>query len=475
MSVEKEKILLNEEIEEMETEQTMDKSFKEKRKVYILKGLSSLISAIINTFGYFSIWVMGNAVVYLISLRRKYNPKLSFAYGYFLIPIMDFILSIASPIGGIIEDKIGGKKTIFLSYLILCISFIYMYFSKSIYIDYILMSLNGIGLAIGTSIARKNVCSFFMNRKALICGILFLVPGFLCAGLNIFNEKLILNPLSESPTIDNIYYDERISSNFQKLIIFEIGLLISTCIITLLLYFQNDPNETIKFGFGEKVEENKIKEHNIDKNKNKIKISKQQQLKKAIYNIRSFKLFIMIFLFFPTINLIYIIWRPIGIYYKINTYYLQITGTLFSITGCLSSVLFALIGDKIQFRILFVLFSFSMTVVSFIFPLSFHYDILFIFEILSMAFILRGYSIIIDPHIMKVYGMKNYIEIGGIISSSQGICEMLSIILAFYLDNNFSGNKNYVFKVMYIISGCFNLISLVFGLFEGDDKFNYEK
>ena len=210
----------------------------------------------------------------------------------------------------------------------------------------------------------------------------------------------------------------------------------------------------------------------------KIKIiekkhTKKIEIKKAIYNIRALRLFIMIFLFFPTINFIGNTWRPIGIYYKINTYYLQMTTALYSITGCISSIIFALIGDKIQFRILFVLFSFFLTLVSFSFPLSFNNDIFYIFEILTISFILSGYNIIIDPHIIKVYGITNYIEIGGIIRSSGGVCEILSVIFAFYLENNFSGNKNLVYKFMYIVSGFFNLISLVLGLFESDDKFNY--
>ena len=206
-------------IDKMDTEDNDEKINKQKRNKYILKGLSSLFSCIINTFGYFSIWILGNSIVYLISFRRYYNNKLTFSFGYFLIPIMDLTLCLTAPIGGLIEDKIGGKKTIILSITILCFSFSLMYFSRNIIIDYLLMCLNGLGLAVGISITKKNVCSFFMNRKALINGITYLIPGFLCAGLNIFNEKFILNPLSESPTIDNIYYDKNIFLNFQKLII----------------------------------------------------------------------------------------------------------------------------------------------------------------------------------------------------------------------------------------------------------------
>ena len=49
-------------------------------------------------------------------------------------------------------------------------------------------------------------------------------------------------------------------------------------------------------------------------------------------------------------------------------------------------------------------------------------------EIDQCEVILRGYSIIIDPHIIQVFGINNYIEIGGIIKSSAGICEIVSVL-----------------------------------------------
>ena len=458
--------LLEDNMEQLETEEEDSIPFKKKKKKYILKGVSSLLSCIINSFGYFSIWLLGNSIVYLISFRRHYNPNLNFSYGYFLIPIIYLTLSLTSPLGGIIEDCLGPRKTILLSYFILCISFSFIYFSKNIYIDYLSMVFIGLGLSVGISITKKNACSFFMNKKALINGITYLIPGFFCVFLNIINEKYILNPSSESPTIENLYYDKKIFLNFQKLIIFEIGLLIFTCFLTLFLYFQNDPKDTKKFGFHEKEEKNNIIKRATS--------SKATQIKTAIHNVRALRLFLMIFLFFPTINFINNTWRPIGLYYKVNTYYLQLCTALYSLAGCISSILFGLIGDKIQFRILFTLFSIFLNIISFCFPLTFKNDIFYISEVLIMAFILKGYNTIIDPHIIKVYGLKNYIEAGGIIRSSGGICEIMSVILAFYLENHFSGDKNYIYKYMYTFSGICNTISLILGLFEGDEKFNYE-
>ena len=473
MSKEKEDNLIDVNIEQMETEEPENqKLFEERKKKYILKGLSSILSCIFHACGYYSVFILGHTVVYLISFRRHYNPKLTFSHGYFLFPIMNFTLSLTIPIGGIIESKVGGKKTIFLSSLILCLSFLFMYFSRNILIDYILMSFVGFGIAIGIKLSKRNACSYFMERKALISGIVTLIPNFVSAGLAIFYEKHILNPLSESPTIENTYYEEKIFLNFQKLLIYEISFLILVCILSLVTFFKNDPKETIKFGFGEKIKENK---------KNGVEIKKEEQndnsknikIKKALYNKRTYKQFLMIFLFFPTINFITNTWRPIGIYYKIKTNYLQLIGAFNSITGSISSIIFSLIGDKIQFKYLFALSGLLLSITSFVFPLSFTKEILFIFEVLIIGFTLSGFNIIIDPHLMKIYGMEIFVEICGIIRSSSGIAEIFSVILAFYLENYFTGNKDYAYKWMYFISGFCAFSSFILGIFESDDKFNY--
>lgn len=472
MSKEKSEDLLD--IEQMETGDLKDdKSYKEKQKKYILKGISSIFSCIIHSCGYYSVFILGHTVVYLISFRRHYNPNLTFSHGYFLFPIMNLSLSLTITIGGIIEKKIGGKKTIFLSSLVLILSFAVMYFSRNLFLDYILMGFIGFGIAIGIKLGKRNACSYFMKKKALISGIVTLVPSFVSAGLAIFYEKHILNPLSESPTIEHSYYEERIFLNFQKLIIYEIGFLILVCILSLVTFFKNDPKETIKYGFGEKVNENKSTE--IEKRKESIEDQelKKSQVQKALYSSRSVKLFLMIFLLFPTINFINNTWRPIGIYYKIRTHSLQIVGALCSITGCLSSIIFSLIGDKIQFRYIICLFGLLLTATSFAFPLSFNNEVLFVLEILAVAFSLNGFNVIIDPHLMKVFGMENFVEICGVIRSSSGIAEIFSVILAFYLENYFTGSKDYAYKWMYFISGFSGLISFVLGLFESDEKFDY--
>ena len=78
MSEEKKESLIEPEIEQMQTEESpKEKEFREGKKKYILKGISSVISCIIHTCGFFSIWTIGNSVVYLISFRRHFNNNIS--------------------------------------------------------------------------------------------------------------------------------------------------------------------------------------------------------------------------------------------------------------------------------------------------------------------------------------------------------------------------------------------------------------
>ena len=178
---ENEKILIDgNDIEQMDTDDNANPTIKEK-VIYIFKAISSILSSIVNVFSYYSIIVLGYSGIYLLSFRYHYNQNLSYNYLYCFIPLINLSLSITAPLGGIILDKFGQKTTIFLSNLIICMSLIFIYFSRSIYLDYILMCLIGFGIASAINITKINSCSYFINKKALIHGIINLIPNFLLA------------------------------------------------------------------------------------------------------------------------------------------------------------------------------------------------------------------------------------------------------------------------------------------------------
>ena len=457
-----EKLIINDyNIEQMESDTTEENNICKEKITYILKGISSIISSIIHTFSLYSNWMLGYTTIYLISFRRHYNKKLDFSYSYCFIPLMHFAFSLTSPLGGFIEDKYGSRVAIILSNLILCISFSIMYYSRDIYIDYFLMLIIGLGVGVGINITKKNACSFFMNRKALISGIIYLFNNILCFGLMFYYEFDLLNGAATSTNADNIYYKKRIFMNYQKLIIFQIKMLFFTCLATLLFYFQNDPKETLKYGFNEKIT---IENNDIEKiDKKRRKISKQAKIKKALYSYRTIKLVIMIFSFFPSINYI-------TSFMRISPFLYFLYGVAYNAVGIISVLIFTIIGDCISFRILFSFLSIFITGISFSFIKYFDNEEFFLFfGLISVSFIRCGFRIIFDRHIMNVYGREIFIDIWGIIRASGGMSEIFGIIFNFTLEEN-----SYGYKILFFVNGCFGLASLILGMTETEEKFNYD-
>ena len=449
-------------IEQMEIDKPDENYSTNEKIIYILKGISSIVASIFHIFGYFSIMALGYTTIYLISFRRHYNPNLNFSYTYCLIPLINLSFSLSAPIGGYFEDKFGGKKTIILSNGILCISFIIMYFSRSIYLDYLLMLLKGFGIATGFNITKKNACSFFMNRKALICGIINFFLNLFSLVLIMYYEVFVLNYKPEYPSVDKIYYSENIFINYQNLILFEIGILVITGLAAFLLYFQNDPKETAKFGFNEKIkgEENKSENNEIEKNKKKV--TKKNKIKKALYNKRTIELIVLVFLFFPAINLITNILR-------MDQHFYFIFGGLYNIVGCISSIIFGIFGDCAQFRILFAILAAFISLTSFLYIKHFEGEFILFFETIFVSFVYNGFNVIFDSHIMKVYGMENFIEMWGYVRASAGISHIFGIILNLVLEIN-----NPKYKIVYGSTIIMSVISLGIGLYETEAKFDYD-
>lgn len=85
---------------------------------------------------------------------------------------------------------------------------------------------------------------------------------------------------------------------------------------------------------------------------------------------------------------------------------------------------------------------------------------------------MAGNSSIFIPHIMKVFGMKYYIEIGGLIIMGIGISTSLSATFAFII-NVFLNDSDLSFLIMFICEGGLATIAVFLGLFEDDTPFEY--
>lgn len=73
------------------------------------KGICSIVGGIIYQIGIGSIFPLGNFNVYIISYINNYHKDSPYQlyYGYFITPLLTFMLSFFAFLGGLIDNRFG--------------------------------------------------------------------------------------------------------------------------------------------------------------------------------------------------------------------------------------------------------------------------------------------------------------------------------------------------------------------------------
>jgi hypothetical protein len=174
----------------------------------------------------------------------------------------------------------------------------------------------------------------------------------------------------------------------------------------------------------------------------------------------------------PLGNILMSTWRNIGIRKGIPTRYLQDIGTYRPFISCGSTLIFSSLSDYIPFRYLYFAFSILATIVGITFCFTFQSPGWFTFIILLNSVVFSGKLSITGPHYMKVFGLKYYIEIGGVIGLSRVFMSPLCTVFIFLFDTYIAapeGAANEVsdtpYIILFIVTGLLNLISAFLSLF----------
>ena len=154
--------------------------------------------------------------------------------------------------------------------------------------------------------------------------------------------------------------------------------------------------------------------------------------KKALGSFRVWKLFTLVLCSYLALNLLLVCWRPIGVNVGIETNKLQLIGTLNFIMSMIGTPCFGFLSDKIPFRILFTFVSAVTSLVGFSFCYTFEYPNLFMVMVCGMNFILGGYIAVLPTHYMKVFGMKYYVEVGGVVGFANVIMGPICAFFAYF-------------------------------------------
>ena len=194
--------------------------------------------------------------------------------------------------------------------------------------------------------------------------------------------------------------------------------------------------------------------------------------KKALRSFRVWKLFTLVLCSYLALNLVLICWRPIGVNVKISTERLQLIGTINFIMTSIGTPFFGFLSDKIPFRVLYTFIAAITSVVGFGFCYSFNSENLFMVMVCGMNFILGGYIAVLPPHYMKVFGMKYYVEVGGVVGFANVIMGPICSLFAYFVENGVE-DKIFAYRIIFITGAAMNIVSLVIGMFESDEEFDY--
>jgi MFS family permease len=201
---------------------------------------------------------------------------------------------------------------------------------------------------------------------------------------------------------------------------------------------------------------------------------------KALKSRRVLFLFLMGLFSAPLGNFLMSTWRPIGIRKGVPTRYLQNIGTYRPFITCATTLIFSTLTDYVPFRYLYVIFSVLSSIIGVTFCFTFNSPILFTCIILLNNVVFTGKMAITGPHYMKVFGLKYYIEIGGVIGLSRVFMSPLCTVFIFLFETYIAapeGEKpvsDTPYIILFVTTGLLNIIAAVLGMFEGEDLYSPE-
>ena len=350
---------------------------------------------------------------------------------------------------------------------------------------------------------------YFYEIRGRLNGGLAVINSLISSGYNILAENFIINPFSDEADIDGIFYSFDVSQNLKIYFIIMMAIFIIGTILSLIIIIPYDIKKHKNAVFGRKNPINESEENNenanlvdnefkenddnrilLDEKDNKKLIEENNKsgsskkkpkmtilfIKKALKSKRILRLFLIGIFSSPILAFLNNMWRPIAIRKGIPTLYQQNINTYNPFVNCASTLIFSSLSDSISFKYLYSLLTFIITFVGVSFYFTLKSPLLFTLVLLLNTAASAGRMAIISPHYMKVFGLKRYIQIGGVIGLYRVIMLPLNYFFMFYFDDIFAdeGKENISdmpYIILFISCSALNAISAVLSCFEPEDEF----
>ena len=431
----------------------------EKKIKFILSFLGGILYNICSG----SCIALGNFNVYLTSYIHYTHSSIDMQYGYFIIPLMAFSLSIFIPIGGILENKIGLHLSLLTSSCLLEL-FIFIFINQAnILYSYILIILMGLSCGLGAAIPRKNCCFYYPEKKALILSLMSSFTILIFGFISVIGEKII-NPDKVILKKGEQFFPLEVSKNFILFYKYILKVIPIVTILSLLLIKKYD--NKYDSDLDNKELEEKI--NDIKKNKNY-----SINIKSALSNIRIWKIASIASLSSFALGFSVNTFRVYGALVSINGTFMQYSGGVGAIILCICTPIWGYINDYFDFTYIIKIICFSTCIQSLLLSIFLSNHTAYILCILFGCLVSCGLMTSINPHIMHVYGIEYTLEIGGVVGICHGIVNALGAIIAFIISKYYKTGEELQkpYKYLFFIGSFLCIISFYLALYEGNDKF----
>ena len=470
---------------------------KKYSKIYLAKGISSIISAILQQFSLFPLFMMSNIIPFMISylyhLEKESNENnessLRQRDGYFIHPFMSLSMSIFCFFGGVVGHFLGSRAVILLGGITIAIGDLLFIFSKSLIFDFFINIFFGIGFAISMTASVKNACKYFPEKRGLINSIAGGLGGNL--GSSTFNLiiKLFVSKGDYPRANDNNMYIKSTAENYKiffyihAFIAFGFGLL--SCI--LLIPYENTNKENQDFSTMveqqniDRLPENINKEINESK-KELIKRNYKEDLKLILNNYRIYYL-LCIFLFG---NFLQGFILTVGFNFgtmnhgnkddskKIGADDMSIIFMLMSLMSCFFGPMFGAIYDKLSFKKTMIILNIISVINGSLIFLTVRLGVIFYgISIVLNGCLNSGEFSMIFPYVSKIFGFQYAGELYGIVVLSVGISSIMSSSIYYLISKVIKSENDFSYFYIFCVGIIFNIISIYMTFHEKDEPFSF--
>lgn len=439
---------------------------KNKKTRFIL----SIIGAFLYRIGGVSLLGISNFNVYITSYFHYKKSNIDMQYGNLIMPIFFLSNSLFSPFAGFFEVKIGSYLTLILGTILIELGLLLFINQTNALFLFIIIFFLGFSHGISMEVPSKYLLTYYPEKNGIIISLIGLFISLLSSFFNIIGEKFI-NPEKYTLSKEELFFPLEISQRyilFYKYILFINPI---SQIIGLFLIKKHKPEDEEKSILENGINEAENKEKNkIIKDENYFKNIVSIILNKRLWHIIGITTLSPFAFYFSNTT-----FRVYGALTSINGTIMQYNSLILKLPNIIFSPIWGYINDKFRYEIRIKLLCGCNIFEALFFSIFIKSNTAYLICTFLGASIICGFISACFLHYLKVYGVRYYLEVKGIIGIFEGIFSIIYALISYIISKFYQTGEElqFIYRFVYISAIVFSGIGFYLCLYEKENKFIY--